>query len=172
MIIRVFDARGLEHLHRQRRFAGFEGMFGCIPVLRFTSGELREAFGITLAETDVETAFEAAAALARRKAPGARLRNDRLARLLTERPHLLPCFVGHQQAADSPVRPFLTDGPAGAWSLFFEDDGRMAMVEAGAGGLTLAPDEQLLPVTQPPSAGGFLLNGLQRARNAIARTRA
>ncbi len=172
MIIRVFDARGLEHLHLQRSFDGLAGTFGCIAVLRFTSTELREAFGITLAETDVETAFEAAAALARGAAPGSRLRNDRLARLLAERPNLLPCFVGHQQAPDGHVRPFLTDGPSGTWSLFFEDDGRLSLVEAGTAGLTLTGEERLLPTASPRAAGGFLLNRLQKARDAIARTRA
>jgi hypothetical protein len=101
-----------------------------------------------------------------------RLRNDRLARLLAQRPHLLPCFVGHQHAPDGHVRPFLTDGPSGAWSLFFEDDGRLTLVEAGAAGLTLTPDEQLQPSASPRAAGGFLLNGLQKAKDAIARTRA
>ena len=131
------------------------GTVGEVEVLQLTSAELRDTFGITLSDTDCETPFELAAALGRHcgKATAARIRNDRLVRLLDRRKDLLPCFVGYQQVAGLGLLPFMTDGVPGCWSLFFEQDGRMTLAERRGNGIEIIGESDLLdPVAEPPRA--------------------
>ena len=155
MIIRVFD-NATEHLSfHQAGPAGVRGTFGKIEVLQFASTQLHQLFGIALADTDVDNAFALAAALARHNDRPTKLkrRNDRLARLVQQRAYLLPCFIGYQETPEEGLLPFMTDGPSGRWSLFFEGDGRMTLVEHDGSSLILTADDALHgPPISPPVA--------------------
>lgn len=153
MIIRLLDRSGAPPLDCSAPAPeGMRGGFGRVDVLQFTSAELAEAFGIRLAPLDVMTPFELAAAL---EGPGGassaiRIRKDLLVRLIEQRRHLLPCFVGHQWVDGAGFLPFMTDGPSGKWSLFFEKDGRMALVERVGDRLVVTEPETVRPVTAEP----------------------
>ena len=172
MIIRAID-RPAATLLTARADAphGVRGPFGKVEVLQLTSAELRESFGISLAELDVETPFELAAALTqwRGQPTAAHIRKDRLVRLIGRRPSLLPCFVGYQEVPGVGVLPFMSDGPTGKWSLFFEEDGRMTLVEAGENGLVAIADTDLIgpasTVSRPVRAAkSFLFGGFRSDR--------
>jgi hypothetical protein len=172
MIIRAID-RPAATLVTARKDAphGVRGVFGQVEVLQLTSCELRESFGISLAEYDVETPFELAAALTswRGEPTAAFVRKDRLVRLIGRRPDLLPCFVGYQEVPGVGYLPFMTDGPTGKWSLFFEEDGRMTLVEAQEGGLAATADADLIGpaavVAKPVRAAkSFLFGGFRSGR--------
>lgn len=144
------------------------GVFGRVEVLQLTSSELHESFGITLADFDVVSPFELAAALTSRRgeATAANLRKDRLVRLIDRRAFMLPCFVGYQQVPRLGLLPFMTDGPQGQWSLFFEVDGRMTLVEGAGHTLKVTPDAELVgPMAAPVRvARSFLFRGRNAAR--------
>lgn len=174
MIVRAID-RPSSTLLTSRTYPppGVRGAFGRIDVLQLTSAELRETFGIRLAELDVETPFELVAALTRFRGErtAAEIRKNRLVRLIDRRGDLLPSFVGYQDVPGVGLLPFMSDGPPGKWSLFFEQDGRMTLVER--------PEQQLIITTEPelvePSkaaaepetaARSFLLGGIRRRKPA------
>ena len=154
---------------------GVRGAFGKVEVLQLTSAELHEGFGIALAELDVATPFELAAALGswRGRQTSANIRKDRLVRLI-ERRDLLPCFVGYQDVPGVGILPFMSDGPSGRWSLFFEQDGRMTLVETGSdGALTTTADAELFgdvpALSRPVNAWKSLLfGGFSSARKMVA----
>ncbi len=135
--------------------AGVRGTFGKIDVLQLTSRELREGFAISLAELDVVTPFELAAALSSWAArpTAAQIQKNRLVRLIDCRKYLLPCFVGYQEVPGIGMLPFMSDGPPGKWSLFFEADGRMTLVEAQDQGLAVTPDSELIGAVAAVAAG-------------------
>jgi hypothetical protein len=176
MIIRSIDRPSATLLTRRIDApAGVRGVFGLVEVLQLTSFELRETFGISLAELDVETPFELAAALThwRGEPTAAHVRKDRLVRLIGRRPDLLPCFVGYQEVSGLGVLPFMSDGPTGKWSLFMEEDGRMTLVEARENGLVATPDTDLIgpsaDVLKPVRAAKSFLFGGFRADRGHAR---
>ncbi len=152
--------------------AGVRGTFGKVDVLQLTSTELREAFGIYLAELDVVTPFELAVALMSwaGRPTAAQIRKNRLVRLIDRRKFLLPCFVGYQEVPGIGMLPFMSDGPTGMWSLFFEEDGRMTLVEAHENRLAVTPDTDLVGPVAVVAAGpvatakSFLFGGLRGGR--------
>jgi hypothetical protein len=149
------------------------GGFAAIDILALTSSQLRETFGIRMTDGDAETPFQLAEFLQGRGAgrPVAALRKDRLARLIDLRPELLPCFVGYQEVSGVGILPFMTDAVPSRWSLFFESDGRMTLVERGKGGFTLTLDRDLAPspfVASNSERRSFLMNGLETTRRALA----
>ena len=156
MIVRTAERASVHLLtHPTRPPARVRGTFGVIEVLQLTSAELRETLGISLSETDVASPFELAAALTRRngRRTEAHIRNDRLVRLIERRKNLLPCFVGYQEVAGVGTLPFMTDAVPGAWSLFFEEDGRMTLVERRGSLLAVTDDDALLePARAAPVA--------------------
>ena len=148
---------------------GVRGAFGRIDVLQLTSSELWESFGIRLAELDVETPFELVAALTRfRGEPtAAEIRNNRLVRLIDRRPDLLPSFVGYQDVPGLGLLPFMSDGPPGTWSLFFEEDGRMTLVERPEAERVVTTEPDLAAPARPalhPLSASFLLGGIRRRK--------
>ena len=168
MIVRAID-RPSATLLIGRTYAppGVRGAFGRIDVLQLTSAELRESFGIRLAELDVETPFELVAALTRFRGErtAAEIRNNRLVRLIDRRPDLLPSFVGYQDVPGLGFLPFMSDGPPGKWSLFFEDDGRMTLVERPEGELVVTTEPELVTPARPaaePVSASFLLSAVRR----------
>ena len=178
MIIRVFNQAGVEHLHGARPGPeGIGGTFGRIDVLRFTSVELKALFGISLAEVDVENTFSLAEAL--RGPPGRRTvlkpRNNRLARVMQQRPYLFPCFVAYQEVPGVRLLPFMSDGPSSGWSMFFEADGGMSLAEAAHGSLVITPHHALAgvaPADKAGSSGGPIpLNPLKAARKMFSAAR-
>jgi len=137
--------------------AGLERAFGKLDVLRYGSAELRERFGITLAETDFHTAFELVETLRsdRGRATAVTLRKRDLARLIDKRPGLIPCFVGYQEAPQG-LLPFMTDGHRSRWSLFFEPDGEMTLVETRGDQLLVTPHAEFgLPPPTPVEPEGI-----------------
>lgn len=174
MIIRVpSDAAAQLCRFETKHVDGHALPFGQIDVLRFTSSELRQRFGIEIAETDVLTAFELAHALCARGVT-AKFRNDRVARLVQQR-DLVPCFVAYQQLPCAGTLPFMTDGASGKWSLFFDTDGRMTLVERDGRQLHVTPQEELLheepqPALATSKAKGFLLAGLRSAKKVLTRS--
>ena len=173
MIIRAIG-RASARLLTQRTGApaGVLGTFGSIDVLQLTSPELRETFGIMLGELDAITPFELAAALDRfdKRRTAARIRKDRLVRLIEERKFLLPCFVGYQEVPGQGLLPFMTDGAPGKWSLFFEPDGRITLVEADGGRLQVTSDssqDREPAATVLAKAKSFLSTGLGTARKML-----
>lgn len=131
MIVRMLDATSAPPLAQSAPAPdGLGGRFASLDVLEFTSAELDEAFGIRLAQFDARTAFELAALLEGGET-GLRcaIRKDLLVRLIEARRDLLPCFVGFQHVGGGRSVAFMTDGPCGKWSLFFDEDGRMTLVE-------------------------------------------
>jgi hypothetical protein len=175
MIIRVFNQAGVEHLREARGGPeGIDGTFGRIDVLRFTSVELKALFGISLAEVDVENTFSLAEAL---RGPNGRRtvlkpRNNRLARVMQQRPYLFPCFVAYQEVPGLGLLPFMSDGPSSGWSMFFEADGRMTLVDAAQGSLVVTADEALSRVAAEgnpdPRSRPFLLNPLKAAKKVFS----
>jgi hypothetical protein len=174
MIIRVpSDAAAELCRFETKHVDGHALPFGQIDVLRFTSAELRQRFGIEIAETDVLTAFELAHALGGRGIT-AKVRNDRVARVVQQR-ELVPCFVAYQQLPGAGNLPFMTDGPSGRWSLFFDTDGRMTLVERDGHQFHVTFQEELLhekpqPTPTASKAKGFLLAGLRSAKKVLARS--
>ncbi|MDP9413058.1 MAG: hypothetical protein M3Q08_02985 [Pseudomonadota bacterium] len=156
--------------------AGVRGTFGKIDVLQLTSTELREGFGISLAELDVVTPFELAAALTSwaGRPTAAQIRKNRLVRLIDGRKFLLPCFVGYQEVPGAGMLPFMSDGPPGKWSLFFEEDGRMTLVEAHDDHLAVTPDNDLVGPMTAVAAGpvatakSYLFGGFGAGRKSKA----
>ena len=173
MIIRAVDRPATSLLTSPTAApSGVRGVFGRVEVLQLTSSEIRESFGISLAELDVVSPFELAAALTRwRGQPtAAHLRKDRLMRLIDRREFLMPCFVGYQEVPGVGLLPFMTDGPPGKWSLFFEEDGRMSLVEAEEDRLRVTAETELLgPITAKPErpARSFLFRGRGPAKARI-----
>ena len=176
MIIRLNDPK--DFLVKERVQApGGGAEFGRINPLMFTSTELRERFGIRLSETDCTTAFEVVGGLSelQGKSSHAHIPKNRVARLVASRPWLLPCFVAHQESPDGTILPMMTDGHDSRWSLFFEEDGAMTLVEFDGGEWKITPDSELIsdrgerstPVTETKS---FLLNRLRSARKMLARS--
>ena len=154
---------------------GVRGVFGQVEVLQLTSLELRESFGISLAEFDVVSPFELAAALTkwRGEPTAAHVRKDRLIRLIDRREHLMPCFVGYQRVPGLGLLPFMTDGAPGKWSLFFEEDGRMSLVEAEGDRLLITGETDLLgPVTVKAErpVRSFLFRGRGPAKPPVVET--
>jgi hypothetical protein len=150
MIIRnMDDGEGIDVMAAQGAGA-FDRGFGRLDVLRHSSADLRERFGLTLAETDFHTVFELVEALRSvgGRATDIKVRKRDLARLIDRRPTLLPCFVGYQQTAGG-LLPFMTDGHRSRWSLFFAADGAMTLVENRGDHLLVTPHEDLgLPPAQ------------------------
>lgn len=159
--------------------AGVCGTFGKIDVLQLTSTELREGFGISLADVDVVTPFELAAALTSwaGRPTAAQIRKNRLVRLIDRREYLLPCFLGYQEVPGTGMLPFMSDGPPGKWSLFFEADGRMTLVEAQDNRLAVTPDADLIGPMAAVAAGpmatakSFLFGGFAGGRKNKAEAR-
>lgn len=126
--------------------------FGRLDVLRYTSAELGDRFGIGFAEHDVHTVFELVEALRsnRGEATAVRIPKRDIAHLIDKRPSLLPCFVGYQEVPRIGVLPFMTDGHRSRWSLFFDARGAMTLVENLGDHLRVTPHAALgLP---PPRA--------------------
>jgi hypothetical protein len=176
MIIRAFSSATLLGAPTPAP-AGVLGTFGTIDVLKLTSAELLETYGISLSPTDLDTPFELAAGLAARadRRTDARLRNDKLVRALARYPFLLPCFVGYQEAPGIGLLPFMTDGVPGRWSLFFEADGRMSLVECRGGTLAVAGHGELVDAERrlpnPLAKARWLLRGkLPAAAKSAARS--
>lgn len=146
MIIRLPEGEDPPHLLGSVAVPGLiGGRFGRLELLRFTSRELRDLFGLTLSPTDLHTTFELAPALARHQGrkTDATIRNNRLARVVEGRSYLLPAFVGYQQVAGAGLLPFMADGVPGKWSLFFEPDGRMTLIRWEDGALEVCSDDEL-----------------------------
>jgi hypothetical protein len=164
MIIRAFSSATLLGVPTPAP-AGVLGTFGTIDVLKLTSAELLETYGIGLSATDLDTPFELAAGLAARdgRRTAAQLRNDKVVRALARRPFLLPCFVGYQEAPGIGLLPFMSDGVPGRWSLFFEPDGRMSLVECRAGALAVTGHAELVDADRrlpnPIAKARWLLRG-------------
>jgi hypothetical protein len=153
------------------------GDFGCINLLMFTSVELRQRFGLRIADSDVTNAAELIQGLveAEGQPTGAPIRETRLAQLLEARPSLLPCFIGYQETPAGTVLPLMTDGPDGRWSLFLDENGAITLVEFSEGQWRITPEAELLPeMPRRPAAlaetRSFLLNGFRSARNMLVRS--
>lgn len=172
MIVRL--QKGFESpLIKDRTEADDVGEFARIDLLKLTSGELREQFGITLSPTDFFTTFELVPAL--KRLSGAAVRCDRVAHVLARRPELLPCFAAYQQAPGGAVLPLMTDAHTSSWSLFFEKSGRMTLVEFQEGLWQITPESMLLPeaaaeAERQSEGRGFLLNGLRAAKKILVRS--
>ena len=175
MIIKLDRDIESPHLKESHGTSGDE-RFARLDLLKLTSTKLDQQFGIRLADTDVGGAFELASALSRvdGKPTAAPIRKDRIARLIAARPTLLPCFIGYRQSEDG-LLPFMTDGPSGKWSLFFDAEGHATLVEHRGGEWTITPD-----VDRPASAagspaalaetGGLLLGRLRKAARMFGRS--
>jgi hypothetical protein len=153
------------------------GEFGCINLLMFTSIELRQRFGLRIADSDVTTEAELIEALAGfdGQPSGAQIREERLARLLEARPNLLPCFIGYQETPGGTLLPLMTDGSDSRWSLFFDEKGAMTLVEFIEGQWRITRQAELLP--ELPRRGDaiaetktLLLNGIRSARKMLVRS--
>ena len=177
MIVRTTERPSAHLLTRSVRSPEkMHGTAGEVEVLQLTSSELRETFAVRLRETDCENPFELTAALARceGEATAARIRNDRLVRVLNRRTDLLPCFVGYQDVPGVGLLPFMTDGVPGCWSLFFEEDGRMILAERRGECIELIGESDLLePVPAEPGtldkARSWLFAGAGAAARLVAR---
>ena len=173
MIIRLLEGRSCPFLlARCDAPAGVPGSFGRVEVLKFTSADLREKLGIRVADIDAQSAFELATLLTAQTE--AKIRKDRLARLVGRRPEMLPCFVGYQEGAGAGTLPFMTDAVPGRWSLFFEPDGRMTLVEWTDRGFVVTNDAELVPLGLAPAipwSKSLLSGSLGAARRMIGRSR-
>jgi hypothetical protein len=170
MIIRLYPTNETS-LVRERVPAPGGGEFGTINVLALTSIELRQRFGLTLADTDVASAFELVRSLTKLETgpTNARIRKARLARLIDARPALLPCFIAYQETPKGSMLPLMTDGPEGRWSLFFEEDGAMTLAEFQGGHWRITPESELLPEAAQKAdpiaeTKSFLLNSIRTAK--------
>ena len=152
------------------------GEFGKIDLLKLTSAELRERFGITLSPADFLTTFEVVDALTsgEGRPTDAVVRKNRIARLIQARPTLLPCFIAYQEMPDGALLPQMTDAHESKWSLFFDRAGRMTLAEY-EDGWRITPDAELapllpLPVGRLAETKGFLLSRFATARKMMARS--
>lgn len=153
------------------------GEYGSINLLMFTSIELRQRFGLRIAESDVADEAELIQGLTASNGhpTGANIREARIARLLEARPKLLPCFIGYQETPAGTLLPLMTDGPDGRWSLFFDEKGAMTLIEFSEGQWRITPEAELLPEAPrraDPIAEtkSFLLNGMRSARKMLVRS--
>jgi hypothetical protein len=174
MIIRLYETTERSLVKRAVSAPSKDGgEFGCINLLMFTSIELRQRFGFRLADSDVASVAELIPALA--DAITVEVFEARIVRLLEARPKLLPCFIGYQETPAGTVLPFMTDGPDGRWSLFFDQKGAMTLVEFSEGQWRVTPDAELLPKIPRQSnriaeTKSFLLNGMRSARKMLVRS--
>jgi hypothetical protein len=176
MIIRLYETTETSLVKARISAPGDAPEFGTINLLMFSSVELRQRFGLTLADGDVTNAAELIQGLAELngRPTAAHIQEARMARLLEARPSLLPCFIGYQETPAGTVLPLMTDGPDGRWSLFLDDKGAVTLVEFSAGQWRITPDGELLPETTrraDPIAEtkSFLLNGIRSARKMLVR---
>lgn len=123
--------------------------YGRIDVLQLTAGELFEMYAIRLAADPIRNPEDFLT--------GRGIDGSRLAGLLQYCPVALPCMAGVQRIPRAGTLPFLSDGPAGQWSLFFEPDGRTTLI-------TRAGDR--LVATYPDGDGAVERYG--RARHAMS----
>jgi hypothetical protein len=178
MIIRLYDTTERSHVNRTVSAPSKGGgEFGCINLLMFTSVELRQRFGLSMADSDVTDAAELIRGLAQTngRPTGAQVRETRIGQLLEARPNLLPCFLGYQETPSATMLPLMTDGPDGRWSLFLDDKGAMTLVEFSAGQWRITADAELLPeptrrADPIAETKSFLLNGIRSARKMLARS--
>ena len=176
MIIRLHEK--FDPTFVKERTTGADGAeYGRINLLMFTSGELRENFGLSLSETDFATAFELARALTHHgeEELGLPIRKSNVARAVAARPELLPSFVAYQKMPNGRILPLMTDGHESIWSLLFDEAGEMTLVEYRAGAWKIARQADLLPPV-PEKANSltetksFLLNGIRSAKKMIVRS--
>jgi hypothetical protein len=177
MIIRIYETTDTS-LVKERTFAptdpGVE--FGTMNLLMFSSTELRQGFGLKIADTDARNLAELVQSLANCEGQptDVRIEEARLTRLLEARPHLLPCFIGYQETPTGKLVPLMMDGPEGKWSLFFASNGAMTLVEYQGGAWRVLTGAELLPDVRTRSpiseTKSFLLNGLRTARSKLVRS--
>jgi hypothetical protein len=152
------------------------GEFGCINLLIFSSIELRQRFGLRLADTDAASLAELVEALEQfdGQPTGGRIDEARVALLVEAKPNLLPCFIGYQETPTGKLLPLMTDGPAGRWSIFFAETGAMTLVEHKSGEWHFQTEADLLPGVRARSpfddTKAFLLSGLRSARSRLVRS--
>ena len=176
MIIRLHDK--LDPTFVKERTTDTGGLeYGRINLLMFTSGELRENFGISLSETDFATAFELARALTHHgdEELGLPIRKSNVARAVASQPELLPSFVAYQKMPGGRLLPLMTDGHESNWSLLFDEEGEMTLVQYRAGAWKVTPQAELLPAVSEKAnplieTKGFLLNGIRSAKKMLVRS--
>ena len=175
MIIRLHEK--LDPMFVKERTTDTDGLeYGRINLLMFTSAELRENFGISLSETDFATAFELARALTHHgdRELGLPIRKSNVARAVANRPGLLPSFVAYQEMPGGRLLPLMTDGHESNWSLLFDEEGEMTLVEYRAGTWKVTAQAELLPPVPEKASPlvetkGFLLNGIRSAKKMLVR---
>jgi hypothetical protein len=177
MIIRLYETTETSLVKARISAPGDASVeFGTINLLMFSSVELRQRFGLRIAETDARNITELVQGLTEcdGQRTGAEVEESRLAKLLEVRPSLLPCFIAYQENPAGKLLPIMTDGLEDRWSLFLAQDGAMTLVELSQGQWRISTEEELLPEMMRRSdpiaeTKSFLLNGIRSARKMLVR---